>query len=134
MHSGSTAHELAHWYHVTLGSTQAYLSPDGAPSGCTHRVGLPDSCLQHTGPSLNVGADGLGVVWQAHEAGPLRGAAGFAMAAGGGGRNVPASLCAAWAVHPGDAAAAAPEPDAWAPWGVGLAVLARVRRSSRWRS
>ncbi|RVT50912.1 PEP-CTERM sorting domain-containing protein [Rubrivivax albus] len=134
VNAGSTAHELAHLYYVTLGHTQAYLSPDGAPSGCTHRLGRPDSCLQHTGPFVNVGADGLGVYWQAHDFGPLLGAAVFAMADGGEGRDVPASLYAAWAVHPGDVAAPVPEPGTWALWGAGLVALARVRRPSRWRS
>lgn len=131
LYAGSTAHELAHLYHVTLGNP-GYLQLDSLPSGCDYQMASPDRCLMHTGPFTNIGQNG-GVYWTGTGFGGLWGALVFNLAAGSEYSCEYGGDFYAWAVHPGDVAAAVPEPGTWALWGAGLAALSLVRRSSRWR-
>ena len=132
LYAGSTAHELAHLYHVTLGNP-GYLKVDGLRSGCDAEMASPNRCLMHTGPFTNIGQEG-GVYWTGTSFGSIWGALVFSLGSGSEFTYVLGGDFYAWAVHPGDVAAPVPEPGTWALWGAGLVALARVRRPSRWRS
>jgi hypothetical protein len=97
----STASEMSYMHYVNLGNP-GFHTTSGAVSGCY--VSAADTCLDNAGPFINLQS---GFYWSGTEYAPVAsGAWNFNFGNGGQGAIDKSNVLFAWAVRPGDVAAA----------------------------